>query len=134
MSSIFPIGFLALSLGLPLFAATDATLDAPIISCGNGVPGGINCLPTKKNIKEAFHAYHDGLKLEDQNRLEDSFAKFSEASNLVPRDLTFLSARETTKAQLVFQHTQRGDAFLAAANTPLAAAEYRAALNLDPDN
>ena len=132
--SILVTGLLALLLGVPSFAASDATLDAPIISCGNGVPGGINCLPTKKNVKEAFTAYHQGLKLKEQNRLEDSFAKFSEASNLVPRDLTFLSARETTKAQLVFQHTVRGDAFLAVANTQRAAAEYGAALNLDPNN
>lgn len=125
---------MALLLGVPSLAASDATLDAPIISCGNGVPGGINCLPTKKNVKEAFTAYRQGLKLKEQNRLEDSFSKFSEASNLVPRDLTFLSARETTKAQLVFQHTVRGDAFLAVANTQRAEAEYRTALNLDPDN
>lgn len=131
---IFVVAPLALLSGLPALAGSDSTPDAPIISCGNGVPGGVNCLPSRKEIKEAFDAYHQGLKFKDQNRLEDSFEKFSEASNLVPRDLTFLSARETTKAQLVFQHTERGDALLAATKTQLAEAEYRAALNLDPDN
>jgi Flp pilus assembly secretin CpaC len=125
---------LAVWSGRLLWAESDSTPDAPVISCGNGVPGGINCLPSKKEVKEAFAAYHQGLKLKDQNRLEDSFEKFSQASNLVPRDLTFLAARETTKAQLVFQHTERGDTLMAAAKTKLAEAEYRAALNLDPDN
>ena len=36
----------------PLFAASDASLDTPIISCGNGVPGGISCVPSKKDERE----------------------------------------------------------------------------------
>ncbi len=53
---------------------------------------------------------------------------------MVPRDTQFFAAREVAKSQLVFQHTARGDALLASAQNEPAAAEYRAALKLDPDN
>jgi len=119
---------------VPSFAGSDATVDAPSISCGNGVPGGVNCVPSRKDRKEALNAYSRGLKLNDHKRLDEAFAQFDQASRLVPQDVMFLSAREGTKAQLVFQHTERGDALLADAQREQAAAEYRAALDLDPDN
>jgi general secretion pathway protein D len=119
---------------IPSFSADDAKPEAPAISCANGVPGGLNCVPSKKDLKDARNAYDHGLKLQDHHRLEEAFTQFDEASRLVPRDLLFLSAREMTKAQLVFQHTGRGDAFLADARSEQAAAEFRAALELDPDN
>jgi general secretion pathway protein D len=125
---------LAAPLSVPAFAGNDATVDAPPISCGNGVPGGVNCVASKKDRKEARNAYAHGLKLQEHRRLEEAFARFDEASRLVPQDIVFLSAREVTKAQLVFQHTERGDELLADAQGERAAAEYRAALKLDPDN
>jgi general secretion pathway protein D len=119
---------------LPAFAANDASIDAPIISCGNGIPGGVYCAPTKKDLKEARNAYARGLKLQGQNRLEEAFTLFDEASRLEPQDVAFLSAEEQTKSQLVFQHTERGDSLLALAQPEQAAAEFRAALKLDPDD
>jgi len=119
---------------VPAFAADDAHIDAPIISCGNGIPGGVYCAPTKKDLKEARNAYARGLKLQGQNRLDEAFTQFDEASRLEPRDLAFLSAEELTKSQLVFQHTERGDSLLALAQPEQAAAEFHAALKLDPDD
>jgi general secretion pathway protein D len=115
-------------------AANDASVDAPIISCGNGVPGGINCIPSKKDRKDARSAYAHGLKLQDHEQLEEAFIQFDEALRLVPNDTLFLSAREMTKSQLVFQHTERGDTFLANSQREHAAVEFRAALELDPEN
>ncbi|MGA7892818.1 MAG: type II and III secretion system protein [Candidatus Sulfotelmatobacter sp.] len=120
--------------GVAAFAANDTPADAPIISCGNGVPGGINCAPSKKDIKEARNAYSRGLKLEDRQRFAEAYVEFDEASRLVPQDAHFFSAREVAKSQLVFQHTERGEAFLANAQREPAVAEFRAALKLDPDN
>ena len=119
---------------VPTFAGTDSTVVAPAISCGNGVPGGIHCIPSKKDRKAAVNAYTRGLKLNDRKHLQEAFVQFDEASRLVPQNVNFLAAREGTKAQLVFQRTERGDALLADAEREQAAAEYRAALNLDPDN
>ena len=110
------------------------TVDTQTISCGNGIPGGVNCVPSKKDLKEAHNAYARGLKLENHQRLAEAFAQFDEASRLVPQNPQFFSAREVAKSQLVFQHTERGEALLANAQQWQAAAEFRAALKLDPDN
>jgi type II secretory pathway component GspD/PulD (secretin) len=134
VSSILAVCLLAAMPGVPAFAGNDSTAGTKTVSCGNGVPGAVNCIPSKEDLKEALHAYAHGLKLRDHKRLEEAFAQFDEASRLAPQDTLFLSAREVTKAQLVFQHTERGDAFLADAQQEQAAAEYRSALVLDPDN
>jgi general secretion pathway protein D len=131
---ILAVSLLAAMPAPPAFAANDATIDAPIISCGNGIPGGVYCAPTKKDLKEARNAYARGLKLEGQDRLEEALPHFDDASRLAPQDLAFLSAQEHTKSQLVYQHTERGDALLALAQPQQAVAEFRAALKLDPDN
>jgi general secretion pathway protein D len=139
---IFVISFLAATLPVakPAFAfaaeanAPAKTTDATVISCGSGIPGGISCIPSHKDFKQARAAYKDGLKLQEHRRLQEAYVEFDEASRLEPQNTAFFSAREIVKSQLVFQHTERGDAFLAAFQPEQAAAEYRAALNLDPDN
>jgi general secretion pathway protein D len=130
---------LALTVAAPFsFAAKESPdlheSDAPIISCGNGVPGGVNCAASKKDLKEAHGAYERGLKLEARREYDAAFAAFDDASRLAPEEMKYFSAREVAKSQLVYQHTQRGDAFLANAQDQPAAAEFRAALRLDPDN
>src|SRR5580698_1089876 len=104
---ILAIGLVAAMPALPAFAANDATIDTPIISCGNGIPGGVYCAPTKKDEKEARNSYAHGLKLEGQDRLEEALAQFDNASRLEPQDLAFLSAQEHTRSQLVYQHTEQ---------------------------
>jgi general secretion pathway protein D len=126
--------FFAALAGLPALAANHEVLDPPAISCGNGVPGGINCVPSKQDLKDARIAYAHGLKSEKHSQLPEAFAAFDEASRLAPNDTHFFSAREVAKSQLVFEHTRRGDALLANVQREHAVAEYRAALKLDPDN
>jgi len=136
--SIPAIYLLAAWLGLPAFAGSNSAADAPDIPCGTGVPGRINCIASKKDLKkdlkEARNAYSHGIKLHDHGLLEEALAQFNNASRLVPQDVLFLSAREVTKAQLVFQHTERGDSLLSDGQRAQAEAEYRAALMLDPEN
>ena len=124
---------------MPAFAAGDDhtsadPASAPPVSCANGLPGGVNCLATKKDMKEARSAFREGVQLEQQRRLEEALDRFDEASRLVPQDVQFLTAREVVKAELVFDHVQRGNALLLENETPHAAAEFRAALDLDPEN
>lgn len=133
LKSIAAISLLALA-SIPSCASGDASLDTPIISCGNGVPGGISCVPSKKDEKEARTAYARGLKFEEHKHPDQAFLEFDEASRLVSEDTKFFAAREVAKSQLVFQHTERGDALLADGQLDPAAAEYRSALKLDPDN
>jgi general secretion pathway protein D len=132
--SVLTVCLLAGLAGTTSFAANDAAVDAPIISCGNGVPGGVSCIPTKKDLKQARSAYARGVKLENRNQVDQAFVEFDEASRLATEDTRFFSAREVAKSQLVFQHTERGDAFLADGQREPAAAEFRSALKLDPDN
>jgi hypothetical protein len=134
----FAVGLLAVALASFAFGSPDisssASSSAPPISCGNGIPGGVNCIVSKKELKEAKSAFDQGVKLNDHHRLEDAFAKFDAATRLSPQNLQFLTAREIVKAQLVFNHVERGNLLLLEASRAQAAAEFHAALDLDPDN
>src|SRR5271170_3670118 len=109
-SSIVALSLVTALLSLPAFAGSAATadvsVDTTVISCGNGIPGGVNCILSKKDLKEAHDAYSHGRKLQEHQRLEEAFNKFDEASRLAPQNMKFFSAREVVKSQLVFQHTE----------------------------
>jgi general secretion pathway protein D len=96
--------------------------------------GGVNCQVTKKDLKEAREAYARGVKLHEHQRLEDALEQFQKASQLAPHDIQFLTAREMVKAKLVFDHVERGNSLLLQGARERAAAEFHAALKLDPDN
>jgi len=118
-------------------AAGDDTL-APV-SCGNGVPGGVNCLATKQEKKQARQAFDRGRKLEAENHLEEAYKQFDQAAKLSPQTLQYLTARELVKARLVFDHIESGNALLASGSQSSisqiqAAQEFHAALDLDPTN
>ena len=98
-------------------------------------PAAVNCMSIQERYERSAQRVRPAAETaETTSQLEEAFARFDEASRLVPQDPQFLSARELTKSQLVFQHTERGDAFLENGQREPAAAEFRAALNLDPDN
>ena len=128
------LGLLPAPVPLAFAADPDPGAAIPIVSCGNGVPGGINCIPSKNDLKEARNAYARGLKLQERKRLEEAFRQFDEAARLNPQDTQFLTARELVKAQVVFDHVERGNALLSEYQQVGAAAEFRAAVELDPEN
>jgi general secretion pathway protein D len=132
--SIFGAAVLGLALAVPAFGAADEPAAAPVVSCGNGIPGGTNCIVTKEEIKRAHAEFNRGVKLEEQNRLEEAYERFDAASRTVPQDMKFLTAREIVKAQLVFEHVERGDALLMTDAHSQATDEFLAALDLDPSN
>jgi general secretion pathway protein D len=130
---------LALGLLLLIFAATALAADdnpssPAVISCGNGIPGGVNCLVSKKELKQARSAFRDGVKLQDHRQLEEALAQFDKATRLAPQNVQFLTAREVLKAQLVFAHMQRGNVLLVENSRARAASEFRSALDLDAGN
>ncbi|HEY6373589.1 MAG TPA: type II and III secretion system protein [Candidatus Sulfotelmatobacter sp.] len=131
---IIAAGLMTATLTAPAFATGDDASSAPPISCGNGIPGGVNCIASKKELKEARNAFREGLKLQDRRRLEEAFTQFDTASRLAPQDTQFLTAREVVKAQLVFEHVQRGNLLMLEDARARAAAEFRAALGLDGEN
>ncbi len=131
---ILAAGLLAVAVGSAFAAGDDLSSAPPPISCGNGVPGGVNCIASKKELKQARNAFHEGVKFQQRRQLEDAFAQFDTASRLAPQNKQFLTAREMVKAQLVFNHVERGNVLLWENSRPLAAAEFRAALDLDAEN
>jgi general secretion pathway protein D len=132
---IFAAGLLTAGMAVPACASGDDPASAPPpISCGNGIPGGVNCIVTKEQHKEARHAFARGLKLQEHKRLEEALTQFDAASRLVPQNPQFLTARELVKAQLVFNHVERGNDLLLQSSRAQAAGEFRAALDLDPEN
>src|SRR5438477_12618478 len=106
---IIAVGFLAAALVRPAFAAND---DPPLISCGSGIPGGVNCILSKKELKEARSSFEKGVKLQEHRQLEEAFARFDEATRISPQNVQYLTAREVVKSQLVFNHIERGNALM----------------------
>jgi len=131
-------GILAATLAATLtpaaFAGGDDPATAPKPSCGDGMPGGVHCTASKEELKLARNEYKQGVKLQSDQRLEEAFDRFDEASRLAPQSMQFLTAREMVKAQLVFNHVEKGNALLRENSRARAAAEFRAALDLDAQN
>jgi len=133
-SFIVAASLLAALAGVPARAGADDPAPGPPIICANGLIGGVNCSPTKENLKEARKAFDRGLKLHSQQHLEEALEQFDAAVRLAPQNTKFLTAREIVRGKLVFDHVERGNRLLADDARLRAAGEFRAALDLDPDN
>ena len=127
-------GLLAIALVLPSIARAEDASPAQPISCNNGLIGSVNCIVTKQDLKQARQAFERGVKLNQDQHPEEALEQFQEATRLAPRNVKFLTAREVVKANLVFQHVEHGNELLLKGSRPAAAAEFRAALDLDTDN
>lgn len=133
-SRIRAVVCLAAVLAVCTFASASDEASAPPIRCDNGLVGGVNCIPSAKDLKQAHAAYKRGLKLIHDQRPEDALAQFEDAARLDPQSVEFLRARELVKARFVFGHMQSGNALMAEDARLRAANEFRAALDLDPEN
>jgi general secretion pathway protein D len=131
-----PAGIALLLAGVCL-AADTAPVAAPSL-CSNSA-GAPACHGTAKDLKAARQAFARGLKLEkSQNdklqNLDQAFYEFEEASRLVPQNVEYLTAREMTRQHLAGMHLERGNGDLLDGRQVEALAEFRTALNLDPQN
>jgi hypothetical protein len=135
MARLFSIFMTAVCLAIvPQMAMAAQPPVSPPVSCANGLVGGINCIPTKKDLKDSREAFDHGVKLHKKQRLEEAFVQFDEAARLNPQNVEYLAAREAVKAKLVFQHIGSGNLLLLQDARLRAAAEFRAAVDLDPEN
>lgn len=132
MQRSFILAACVLLSGLP--AAASGPADVPGSVCSKDTPGGTACFVSKQDRKDAHRAFEHGLKLEQKQQFKEAFEQFDQATKLMPRDTNFLAAREMVKAQLVFEDVQHGDGLLTAHHDQEAAAAFRSALDLDPDN
>ena len=88
----------------------------------------------RKISRTREEAFKHGVKLHKKQRLEEAFVQFDEAASLNPQNVEYLAAREAVKAKLVFQHIESGNLLLSARRPVRAAAEFKAAVDLDPEN
>ena len=117
--------------GLSFAADTPPAAAPPLCSNSGGAP---SCHGPVKDLKAARQAFARGLKLEKSHALDQAFYEFEEASRLVPENVEYLTAREITRQHLAGMHLQRGNNDLLDGRQIEAMAEFRTALNLDPQN
>ena len=103
--------FILMAWGLAAAAfCSDQPSNLPLVSCPEGSPGAVSCNPSKKDLKEAGEAFSRGLQLQKEKRLDEAFDQFETAARLAPKDVEYLTAREMTRQQIVFDHLERGNA------------------------
>ena len=131
-----PAGICLLLAGVCLAADTSPAAAPSLCSNTAGAPA---CKGSVKDLKAARQAFARGLKLEKSQHenlqsLDEAFYEFEEASRLVPQNVEYLTAREMTRQHLAGLHLQRGNSDLLNGRQVEALAEFRTALNLDPQN
>jgi general secretion pathway protein D len=131
-----PAGIAALLAGVCLAADTPPAAAPSLCSNSAGAPV---CHGTARDLKAARQAFARGLKLEKSQKdklqsLDEAFYEFEEASRLVPQNVEYLTAREMTRQHLAGLHLERGNSDLLDGRQVEALAEFRTALNLDPQN
>jgi general secretion pathway protein D len=130
MRSLF-LAFLMLSAAACLAADGGGASGSPICSDSAGAPA---CKAPAHDLKAARQAFSRGLKNQQSKNLDEAFSEFEEAARLIPQNLDYLTAREMVRQQLVTSHLEHGNDFLQAGHQVEALADFRHALQLDPQN
>ncbi len=135
---VFPMRWKYLALAVCMLSvvalATDepqTLLTLPCLQTASTVSG---CDASKGDLKKAKAAFSKAVKLEKAKRLDEAYEEFDTAARLVPKNLDYLTALAMVRQQLVYDHVQRGNEDLLKAKDIEAQAEFRSALNLDPQN
>ncbi len=115
-------------------AAPVVTPLAPALALCSNTPGATACQGPKKDLKAAHKAFQHGLKLEKSHDLQEAFYEFQVAADLVPQNVEYLTAREITRQHLAGIHLEKGNNDLLDGQDVEAMAEFRTALDLDPQN
>lgn len=103
--------------------ASDAPTTVPVIPA-----------PTRRETAEAKRQFQAGLKLESKGHLDAAFDKFSSASELDPRNVSYVTAREFAREELAMNALKQGNLAMIEGNEIVAMAEFRRALEYDPTN
>jgi len=92
-----------------------------------------DCRAPAKDLRRASSVYWQGVKLREKD-LARAYQDFTEAAELVPGNIDYASAREVARVELSQRHIESGNQLLTAGQRTQAAAEFRAALELDGTN
>src|SRR5215470_8162305 len=79
---------------------------AALLPCPPGA-SETQCNPSARELKEAKAAFSRGLKIQEKSP-DEAYREFERASNLVPRNVEYVTAREVAKQQLVSRYIQHG--------------------------
>src|SRR5262249_36794083 len=108
----------------PCYAIDDTSQPVAILPCPTA---NASCQPSKADLKKAKEAFHRGLKLENQKKMDEAFTEFDTAARLAPTNIDYVTALALLRQQLVSEHIQKGNAALMK-NLPVEAqAEFRSA-------
>ncbi len=113
--------------------AADGTSPVAPSLCSDAA-GAPRCKAPAKDLKAARQAFSRGLKLEQSKSVDEAFIEFEQASLLIPQNTEYLTAREMVRQQVVALHMERGNNNLQEGRQAEALAEFRIALNMDPQN
>jgi len=111
----------------------DTSLRVPPSLCSD-TAGAPACHAPKKDLQAARQAFSEGVKLEQSKNVDEALAEFEEAARLIPQNVDYLTACEMVRQQAVALHLQRGNDDLTAGRQVEAMAEFRIALDLDPQS
>ena len=117
--------------GAPLAEAQPGAGQTPEVKSG----GTLILNPeSPKDLSEAKHAFESGVKLKKSGELEQAYDKFEEAAKLNPRSVDYVTAREITREELAMDAINRGNKALNEKKDIVAMAQFRRALQFDPQN
>ena len=95
---------------------------------------GGSCVASAKDQKEARKLFQRGVKLRAKKHNNEAFDAFDRASKLVPDNVEYATSREIVRQELVYDALKRGNEFMLSRQEVQALAEFRMALELDPNN
>ncbi len=116
-------------LGGSVFAAS-----RPDQTCPAEMQDAAGSCVSKPELREAEQAFAHALKLQKDKHPDEAFPEFEHAAALLPRNVEYVTAREVARQQLVFAHIEAGNQAMLVGESTRAMAEFRAAVELDPEN
>ena len=130
MRRVLCLAFLVACFSVPSLAKQEQP--DPLLPCPPGASHSA-CNPSKGDEKQAKAAYSRAVRVQEKD-LDQAYEQFSRAADLVPRNLTYVTAREIALQRLVTRDIERGNTQLEAGKQIEALADFRSALHLDPAN
>jgi len=114
--------------------AADEQQSLLTLPCAGSASSAASCDPATADLKKAKSAFSRAVKLEKAHRLDEAYAELDTAARLAPRNADYITALAMARERLAYEHLERGNQFLLDSNEVQAQAEFRSALNLDPQN
>jgi len=89
---------------------------------------------SKKDQKAADKAFKEALDFQKSGKPQEALLAVTNAIQLVPNNVEYLTLSEMLRQQIVGEHIENGNRLAAAGDTGGAAQEFRTALGMDPAN